>query len=73
MFIPEIDLAIEFDEVYHKRQVKGDLIRQHNIEQTLKCSFVRVSELESKGIQLGKVLKEVILKYTQTPLLTGGN
>ncbi len=41
-YIPEIKLAIEVDEEYHKLQEKKDLKRQKEIENLLDCKFSRI-------------------------------
>lgn len=60
IYLPEYNLAIEFDEEYHKNQQKEDLIRQDEIEEELGCKFIRVSEDEKLEIGLNKILKEVL-------------
>ena len=40
----ENNIAYEFDEKYHEtqKQKEKDIIRQNDIEQYLKCSFIRI-------------------------------
>lgn len=40
-YIPELNLAIEFDEPGHNNKLEEDSIRQHTIENTLQCKFLR--------------------------------
>ncbi len=40
-YIPELNLAIEFDEKHHKRQKKEDIERQKYIEKKMGCKFLR--------------------------------
>lgn len=40
----ENNIAYEFDEKYHKYQIKKDKIRQKEIELFLGCEFIRISE-----------------------------
>lgn len=42
-YIPELKLAIEFDEKHHKSKVKEDTKRQKQIEKKLGCKFIRYS------------------------------
>ena len=60
-YIPSLNLAIEYDEKGHMsysyEQEEG---RQKNIEKKLKCKFIRLSENDSTGTNIGKVLKEVV-------------
>lgn len=42
-YIPELKLAIEFDEKHHKRSKDQDGKRQKKIEEHLKCRFIRYS------------------------------
>ena len=44
LFIPSLNLAIEFDENNHKSNQLKDLKRQIKIENVLKCSFMRINE-----------------------------
>lgn len=44
IYIPEINLAIEYDEDRHKRQEKEDKERQEYIISVLKCTFMRIPE-----------------------------
>lgn len=43
-YIPELKLAIEFDEAAHRRKVKEDAKRQNFIEKKLGCKFLRYSD-----------------------------
>mgnify|MGYP003588348064 CR=1 FL=1 len=43
-YIPELKLAIEFDENHHKRRTKIDTLRQTKIEKKLHCKFLRYKE-----------------------------
>ena len=40
-YIPELKLAIEFDEKHHSKNLNTDLVRQSNIEKKLNCKFLR--------------------------------
>ena len=40
-YIPELKLAIEFDEPYHLRTIEKDQIRQEEIEGEIGCKFAR--------------------------------
>jgi len=48
-YIPELKLAFEFDELNNHQDKKRDSERQKEIEETLKCNFFRVSDLEWKS------------------------
>jgi len=43
-YIPEIRLAIEVDEDYHKGNKGKDLTRQKEIENLLNCEFIRIDD-----------------------------
>jgi very-short-patch-repair endonuclease len=58
-YIPEFNLAIEFDEKYHKYQKEEDKKRENEIKNILNCEFVRVFEEQSIGEQLGLVMKAI--------------
>lgn len=61
-FISELNVAIEFDELYHAnaKQTDKDLVRQHNIERSIKCTFIRV--LESSWLKDGDNVVKVVVK-----------
>lgn len=59
-YIPEIELAIEYDETHHKRQVGMDKKREQDIKDAIECSFVRVSEDEKESVNVGYVIKAII-------------
>jgi very-short-patch-repair endonuclease/biotin operon repressor len=58
-YISELNLAIEFDEKYHKYQKEEDKKRENKIKNILNCEFVRVFEEQSIGEQLGLVMKAI--------------
>jgi very-short-patch-repair endonuclease len=58
-YIPKFNLAIEFDEKHHKYQKEEDKKRENEIKDILNCKFVRVSEEQSIGEQLGLVIKTI--------------
>ena len=43
-YIPELNIAIEYDEYYHKNNKKADNERQEEIEKELGCRFLRYKE-----------------------------
>lgn len=53
-YLPKHNLAIEYDEKYHKYQYIEDLERQTNIESLLGCKFIRIKE-GSEGLGLIQV------------------
>lgn len=40
-YVPELKIAIEFDEGHHSKQLEADARRQFEIEQLLGCRFLR--------------------------------
>lgn len=48
-YIPELRLAIEFDEIHHSSNVDSDMARQIEIENALGCRFLRYSEKMEKA------------------------
>jgi very-short-patch-repair endonuclease/biotin operon repressor len=58
-YIPELNLAIEFDEKHHKYKKEEDKKRENEVKDILNCKFVRVSEEQSIGEQLGLVMKAI--------------
>ena len=63
-YLPEVNLVVEFDENDHKygKKPEKDKQREKEIQQHLKCRFVRVKEDEPFDISLNRVLKSVF-KY----------
>jgi very-short-patch-repair endonuclease len=43
-YVPELNIAIEFDEEHHKYQTNEDRIRQKRIEGELGCRFIRYTD-----------------------------
>lgn len=61
-YIPSLNIAIEYDENNHStytyEQQEG---RQKEIEDKLGCKFIRVSDKNSNGYNIGQVIKEIYL------------
>lgn len=58
-FIPEYNLAIEYDESYHELKIKEDSEREKEINKILGCDFVRCSYKDSNIKNIIKILKEI--------------
>ena len=58
-YLPEIKLAIEFDEEHHKYCEEDDLTREHLISKALDCSFLRIPHQLSLSLQLALVTKTI--------------
>lgn len=43
-YIPQLKIAIEFDEDYHKATIEHDQKRQREIEEHLQCNFIRYKD-----------------------------
>ena len=68
-YLPEFNIAIEYDEDHHKSQVEQDIDRQINIEDLLGCDFVRVDhDNEIGGVK--KVIALIISKLKSNRLLS---
>lgn len=59
LYLPEYNLAIEFDESHHKKQVEQDIKRQKEIETYLGCSFIRVPESNTTLQNIGLILRHI--------------
>jgi phage anti-repressor protein/very-short-patch-repair endonuclease len=71
-YIPKINLAIEYDEIAHV-YYKNDDIRQKEIQDEIKCEFIRIKEGdELKGINnlLSKILRRTIYEHQRHTDLT---
>ena len=63
-YLPELNIAIEYDEKHHNSKKKSDKDRQNEIEKVLKCDFIRVTEnCEINGIN--QIIKLVLNKSLQ--------
>ena len=58
-FIPEYNLAIEYDESYHELKIKEDSEREKEINKILGCNFVRCSYKDSNIKNIIKILKKI--------------
>ena len=70
-FIPEYNLAIEYDEEHHKLRTKEDKMRERKISKEIGCKFIRCSYKDSNIKNLMKVLKETFktLSSEKVPFL----
>jgi len=59
-FIKSENIAIEYDEGFHKYQVAEDLKRQSDISKICGCRFIRVSSEQSHAANIGKVINFII-------------
>lgn len=60
-YLPDLNIAIEYDEEYHMtvKQKNLDKIRQTAIEKEIGCKFIRISVALSVGAALAKIQKEL--------------
>lgn len=58
-YLPEFNLAIEYDEEFHKRQIIKDSNREIDIAKELNCDFVRVSYKNNDEYNVGIVMKKL--------------
>lgn len=60
-YIPELKLAIEYDENDHKNYTyEQHELRQKQIEKELECRFIRVSDSKTDAYNIGVILQEII-------------
>ena len=64
IYIPEFNLAIEYDEIgsNHTYKQEIDIIRQKYIENKLGCTFIRISETLTLEEGINKILKYIMKK-----------
>jgi phage anti-repressor protein/very-short-patch-repair endonuclease len=63
-YLPELNIAIEYDEKHHLSRRKIDNKRQKEIQEILKCDFIRVAEyLELSAVN--KLIKLILHKSLQ--------
>lgn len=61
-YIPELNIAIEYDENDHKGYTcEKQELRQKRIENELGCRFIRVSDKDSNAYNVGLVIKEMFM------------
>ena len=58
-YLPEFNLAIEYDEEQHKYQQEEDKQREEEIKEVLGCKFIRLDYKQDDNYNIGLVLKEV--------------
>lgn len=59
-YIPSLNLAIEYDESDHRGySYEAHEGRQKEIEATLKCRFIRITDSNTNNFNIGLVLKEM--------------
>ena len=60
-YIPNFRLAIEYDENNHKYYThENQELRQKNIENKLKCTFIRLSNANSNLYNIGLVMNQIL-------------
>ena len=58
-YIKDLNIAIEYDEVFHLSNKELDNIREFDIIKELGCRFIRVSSRDTDGYNIGLVLKSI--------------
>lgn len=59
-YIPQYNIAIEYDERHHQYQIEDDKMRENEIEKELDCEIIRLSYQDSDAYNVGKVIHEII-------------
>ena len=59
-YLPEFNLAIEYDEEQHKYQQEEDKQREEGIKEVLGCRFIRLDYKQDDNYNVGLVLKEIM-------------
>lgn len=67
IFFVDYNLVVEFDENRHKYYIDKDLKRQNEIENILKCKFIRINEDESVFKAINEIHKFIVTQSTQFP------
>lgn len=58
-YIPELNLAIEYDEAHHDRYKEKDMNRELDIKSLLNCDFIRVDDRENMYKNIGITMKKI--------------
>lgn len=63
-YIPEYNLAIEYDECHHynKTNQQKDKDRENYIQDKIGCTFIRVDYRDTNAFNIGLILKQIINK-----------
>lgn len=59
-YVPEMNLAIEYDEGQHDFHQEDDYQREQGIHREIGCTFVRVSYKECDSVNVGYVMKAIM-------------
>lgn len=59
-YIPQYNLAIEYDEEQHKYKIEEDHIRQIEIEKELGCKTIRLDYQNNDNYNVGLVIREIM-------------
>lgn len=59
-YVPEMNLAIEYDEGQHDFHQEDDYQREQDIHREIGCKFVRVSYKECDSVNVGYVIHSII-------------
>jgi very-short-patch-repair endonuclease len=59
-YLPEVHLAIEFDEKEHKYKKEKNVIKENRVKAVLGCKFVRVNEDDNLLRKIGEIIREVV-------------
>lgn len=59
-YLPEFNLAIEYDEEQHKYHQEEDKQREEEIKKVLGCKFIRLDYKQDDNYNIGLVLKEIM-------------
>lgn len=62
-YLPEFNLAIEYDEEYHRYQQEEDKQREEEIKEVLGCKFIRLDYKQDDNYNIGLVLKEIMGRW----------
>lgn len=61
LYLPSLNIAIEYDESSHKHYEEGsDIKRQNNIEKELGCKFIRVTDKYSINRAIAITMKKIL-------------
>lgn len=59
-YIPQYNLAVEYDEEHHKWQKEEDITREEKIKAELNCRFIRLDYRNSDAYNAGLVAREIM-------------
>lgn len=63
MYLPDLNIVIEYDEEHHERQLENDILREDYLKITLKCDIIRCWCRDRNELNIIKIFKFIWEKF----------